>query len=583
MFRKWRKSRQPIKLKWSISIVMALCWMLPLILLSIIILVNISDKMQEQTQDAITTSADRAVEVCEMRLASALTASRKASYIPTLKNSWLEYEKNPNTQKLYNSVSEFLYNEYKYTDSFLNAMVYFCGEPERLYYTQGMYAAPTYDAIRYFKTNVWDTVRERAEDLGTDISYVAHREHLYIVRNIVKSNYEPCAVVILELDKEAIFKSLESIGWYVDANVFLDGQQVLGEGEEKPILLEQEKRRDSKGKSVYYASGDKAYVYNTRNVYGHSVEYVVELDLEKLSYQHRSLLYMTGVMILFTVPLMLLMVHFLNINVTVPVNKLIQAARQIEKGNFGYKTDRICINLEFMYLGDSFNDMSDRLKNQFEKIYQEELALRDAQIMALQSQINPHFLNNTLEIINWEARIQGNDKVSGMIEALSVMLEATMNRKKQELIPLAEELSYVDAYCYIIRQRFGESFALEKRIDQTLMRTEVPRLIIQPLVENAVEHGVTEGKRFIRIQIYAEGDKGKISIINSGTLSPKDKERIAMLLSDNEDVETERSLSLGIRNVNKRLKIIYGPECGLTIHSGEDGFTVSTITVRLNK
>ena len=85
--------------------------------------------------------------------------------------------------------------------------------------------------------------------------------------------------------------------------------------------------------------------------------------------------------------------------------------------------------------------------------------------MALQSQINPHFLNNTLEIINWEARMEGNDRVSSMIEALSTMLEATMDRKKQQMIPLSEEISYVEAYCYIIRQRFGEKFQFEKQID----------------------------------------------------------------------------------------------------------------------
>ena len=76
--------------------------------------------------------------------------------------------------------------------------------------------------------------------------------------------------------------------------------------------------------------------------------------------------------------------------------------------------------------------------------------------MALQSQINPHFLNNTLEIINWEARLSDNRKVSAMIEALSTMLEATLNRKKRHMVALSEELSYVDAYLYIISQRLGE-------------------------------------------------------------------------------------------------------------------------------
>ncbi len=183
-----------------------------------------------------------------------------------------------------------------------------------------------------------------------------------------------------------------------------------------------------------------------------------------------------------------------------------------------------------MYLDNAFNSMSDKLKNQFEQIYLEELALRDANIMALQSQINPHFLNNTLEIINWEARMEGNDRVSSMIEALSTMLEATMDRKKQQMIPLSEEISYVEAYCYIIRQRFGEKFQFEKQIDPELLQTEVPRLIIQPIMENAVEHGLSGRAGKIVLRIYAEEDKLKIAIINDGLMSIEDKRKVDNLL-----------------------------------------------------
>lgn len=227
--------------------------------------------------------------------------------------------------------------------------------------------------------------------------------------------------------------------------------------------------------------------------------------------------------------------------------------------------------------------MSDKLKNQFEQIYLEELALRDANIMALQSQINPHFLNNTLEIINWEARMEGNERVSSMIEALSTMMEATMDRKKQQMIPLSEEISYVEAYCYIIRQRFGEKFQYEKRIDQTLMRIEVPRLIIQPIMENAVEHGLAGRAGKIMLRIYAEDDKLKIEVINDGLMTQEDKRKVEALLSDSPDMAEQHSVSLGIRNVNKRLKIIYGPECGLTIKNYKEDQTVSTITVKLHK
>ena len=106
-------------------------------------------------------------------------------------------------------------------------------------------------------------------------------------------------------------------------------------------------------------------------------------------------------------------------------------SKEIEQGNLGYQVTYKAESSEFAYLIINFNRMSEKLKEQFQHIYEEELALRDARIMALQSHINPHFMNNTLEIINWEARLGGMPKVSKMIEALSTLMDATINRKKR--------------------------------------------------------------------------------------------------------------------------------------------------------
>ena len=113
---------------------------------------------------------------------------------------------------------------------------------------------------------------------------------------------------------------------------------------------------------------------------------------------------------------------------------------------------------------------------------------------ALQSQINPHFLNNTLEIINWEARMAGDDRVSAMIEALSTMMGAVLDRDGRNQIPLKEELSYVDAYLFIINERLGGGLQVEREIEEEAAKIPVPRLILQPIVENAVEHDITPNR-----------------------------------------------------------------------------------------
>ena len=256
-----------------------------------------------------------------------------------------------------------------------------------------------------------------------------------------------------------------------------------------------------------------------------------------------------------------------------------EGAHQIANGQYGYQVDGDERNNEFTYLSHVFNQMSLELQYQFEKIYVEELALRDAKIKALQSQINPHFLNNTLEIINWEARLSGNERVSGMIEALSTMLYATMNRKNQHMISLEEELSYVEAYLYIIKQRFGEQLEIEKQIDERLLSYRVPRLIIQPIVENAVEHGIgalRKGK--IKLSIYEEEHGIVVEVEDSGTLSELDKKKIHEIL-EREEINSETNLNLGIRNVNQRLNILYGKNYGLTIKNNQNNNTISLIRI----
>ena len=178
--------------------------------------------------------------------------------------------------------------------------------------------------------------------------------------------------------------------------------------------------------------------------------------------------------------------------------------------------------------------------------------------------------------------MNGNYKVSGMIEALSTMLGATMNRKEQQFHSIAEEMAYADAYLYIIQQRFGTKFQCVKQIDEKWMDVQVPRLIVQPIVENAVEHGMDfarEGKVEIRLHECGDGYL-RIEVEDSGHLSKEDRKKIDRLLSPDAKVSGEKRVSLGIRNVDQRIKMIYGENCGLFIDKNDIGHTVSTILLK---
>ena len=221
--------------------------------------------------------------------------------------------------------------------------------------------------------------------------------------------------------------------------------------------------------------------------------------------------------------LLMLTFRFFRRKISRPIQVLMEGAERIHRGELGCRIDAGRDSREFVYLTESFNQMSGQLRHQFDRLYQEELARRDAQI-------NPHFLNNTLETINWQARMSGDVDASRMIEALSTVLDAALDRRSSPQVRLAEEMTYVSAYLYIVTQRFGERLEVDVDLPEELMDCLVPRLILQPVIENAVEHGITPaGRGRVALRGRRRGDRLILEIENNGGLSREDEAHIARL------------------------------------------------------
>lgn len=558
-------------------------WLLPVLIIALSMLYLVTSMLNRQIERTILSSTDKAVEICGMKLEEIWTASKNASYSGMIRDSYYQYKKNGDRQKLYADITYYLNQQYKYDSSMLCTMVFLTGEPNEIYYTYNTYqnrngGGEGYSRVNFFRDNVLELALQQSEELDTRVGLVLYDNHLYMIRNMVDAGFHPYAMIVIELALPDVFDGLDGVWGGESYQVYLDGVPILNTG----FPAEHSFPEGDLSQSVYVVEKEHNYSYKEAVFGEQRLIYAVQISRESALDEMRMLRYVVLVVVIFLIPLMLMIFYFFERKVSRPMRELVKAAQEISEGNYGHQITTRVGSREFDYLQQTFNTMSMELQYQFETIYEEELALKDANIMALQSQINPHFLNNTLEIINWEARMSGADNVSGMIEALGTMLSATMNRKQRRFVSLAEELSYVDAYLYIISRRFGDRFKVYRDIDESLLQLEVPMLIIQPIVENAVEHGVEENREgMVAISIYADWDRIIIDVKNDGVLSEEDRKRIDFLLNGDDTDENVRHVSLGIRNVNRRLKIIYGEECGLTIESDEQNHTVSRIVVKM--
>lgn len=576
-------------LRWSMVRRLVFGWFLPLFIMICVVIFLMTRNVLKQVEQTILASVEKTEEIMEYQLKDCEQVSKDASYKTVIMELYKEYLENENEIRFEKKLKKYLNEQYGYDDNLKAAMLVILDNPEISAFAPNFSNAGTYQNVQFFNTKAREKILEVAEALDTGTTLVGVEGRIYMVRNLVTAKFVPYAVLALELDRESLMKSYTGIWGYADAALYWNGELLV------PGNWENEGHREhdydyivnvlGERNALYeYRGGGYSHAYRRVNMYGGTMVLRVSLDNSVTYAEMSAMWYFFLLLLVFMIPLIIQMMRFFHNKVTVPLGDIIAASDAVREGKLGSQIVNEEDNEEFYQVKDSFNHMSQQLKNQFDKIYLEEIALRDAKIMALQSQINPHFLNNTLEAINWEARLNGNYKVSGMIEALSTMLGATMNRKEEQFHTVEEEMVYADAYLYITSQRFGDRFHCTKKIDERLLKVQVPRLIIQPIVENAVEHGMdTAEQGRLEVRLFEREDGYLcIEVEDNGHLTKEDRKRIDRILSQDIELSKEKRVSLGIRNVDQRLKMIYGPDCGLFINGSETTFTVSTILLKMD-
>ena len=565
-----------VSLKHGLIALIGVCWVLPVMLILTLSGYFIRNNLQSRIDDTIETSVTNAMNMTKATFDSALAASRAASYDNVIQRAWTQYQADADGVALYGSVTEYLSQQYSYDENFRGVMLYFVKNPSTIYYASNRSNMGKTEPIRNYRAYAHEQAREISKDASTSVRFFEANGVLYMLRNIVDSAFLPYAVIVMECDEDALFAPLDNIVWLTDASVNLNDipRVIAGEG----VAKEEVAGKDPKTETLYPIERTLRTSDYTLSLYARSDGAQITSELPS------SMRFLVLVMLL-ALPLLAFVIWAFYRYVTEPLARLIDAARHVKRGERGYAISPLPESREFRSLAEHFNSMSAELKTQFDQSYEEQLALQDARVKALQSQISPHFLNNTLEIINWEARMANNEKACRMIEALSTMLDAAMARGGSSVVTISEELRYVDAYLYILSERYGERLRVDKQIDESLLDQMVPRLILQPIVENAMEHGIEKrANGALTLRIFAK-ENLYLEVENDGSMTQQDRENIARLLSwDGTSEEEENKLGrIGIRNVNRRLKILYGDAFGLSIQEIAPGCILARITLPLAK
>lgn len=265
-----------------------------------------------------------------------------------------------------------------------------------------------------------------------------------------------------------------------------------------------------------------------------------------------------------------------------PVHALVHAMQVFERTadslSFCGGTESVT---ELRLLSSSFSHMASRIRDLMDEVRQEEAALRKTELQALQAQINPHFLYNTLDSIQWMCEQGKTEEAGKMVSALAKLFRISISRG-HELIPIRDELQHAKSYLIIQSYRYRDQFSYRFEVDERLLPFLCNKITLQPLIENAIYHGldrmVEEGEIVISVREAEPGGDILLSVSDNG-VGMTEEQCCSILQKERSDKN-----GIGVKNVNDRLKIYFGEDYGITIESEPDvGTTVFVRIPRVEK
>lgn len=296
-------------------------------------------------------------------------------------------------------------------------------------------------------------------------------------------------------------------------------------------------------------------------------------ELLSKSRQAQSIYVLTAVVLVIVA---LLFSRFMARSITLPIQKLRDSMKKVQEGDFSVSDVVVDSRNEIGSLTKSFDVMTHRIQELMEQNVHEQEQKRKSELKALQSQINPHFLYNTLDSIIWMAEGKKNEEVVLMTASLARLLRQSISNE-DEVVPIANEVEYARGYLTIQKMRYKDKLEFQIEVDPSILHIPLIKLVLQPIIENAIYHGLKykESKGLLIIKGFPKDGNAVLQVIDDGV--GMDEETLAHIY-DRHKVNYH-SNGVGVYNVQKRLKLYYGEDYGITYESVVGKGTTATITI----
>lgn len=509
-------------------------------------------------------------------LDSAMTMSNMMLADSTLQNNLTDLQ-NSSTPRihtydaLYNRVQSYYYEYREHNISHVNLIT-------------NRFNIESYNSHFYLPTDIQNTIKNQAikgdgkaiwiTNYGEDYGIFLTR----LIRRIEKLSLMPLGILTINIDIHSALKCSNAFNQYDDAQYLLfENNKLIYKSGELNI-------NTSDALNIQLPSGYKLITLNNHRYFAvkgsiphYEWEYVILVPYDSINHSIRFSFTIYIVILLFSILLSILLLKLLLHSLTKHFDYLILKMQKYSQSNalivdniYDY-SDR---HDEIGKLHRQFDQMANEIQELIHINYLNQILIKNAEIKALEMQINPHFLYNTLESINWRAKQVGEKQISQMVQSLGNLLRMTLS-KTESSFTLKDELQLVNSYLTIQKIRFEERLEYSITFDESLLNCILPKLTVQPLVENAINHALEQmiDTCIITVSVTLHKNLIYIEVKNNGS---QFKEHLLNKLKNKE--HTPNGLGLALLNIDQRTKLAFGNEYGLSFKN-QNNYAIVTLII----